>query len=149
LTECPQVEICEKSFENIEEKFKVANHRIGDLETKTEEINRNNNTLAKMEVLISLQREDSLRRDKSIDEMNKTQIEITNTLVTLTNSIKKTDESVDKLDKKVDANDEKLNRKVDDISKDNNINILQVIKYIILTLTSVGVGIWLTKVFGS
>ena len=54
-----------------------------------------------MEVLYTLQREDSVKRDKSIEDMNKTQIEITNTLKTLTESINKTDKSVDNLDKKL------------------------------------------------
>lgn len=156
-TECPQVDVCEKTFENFEEKIKVANHRIDDLETKTEEINGINNTLAKLETLVCLQREDSIKRDKAIEEMNKnqredsfkrdgairemskTQVEINNTLIMLANSIKKTDDNVDQLDEKVD----KLDDKFDEISKDNNINILQLlkegIKYLVIAgLTSAG-----------
>lgn len=146
-TNCQQPLICEKVFLGIEEKFKVSNHRIEDLENQTQEINNINNTLSRLETLISLQREDSLKRDKSIEAMNKTQIEITNTLKTLSESLSKTDKNVDKLNKKVDENHEKFNKKFDDISKDNNISIFQIIKYIIFGSIGVGIGIIIPKIF--
>lgn len=146
-TNCQQPLICEKVFLGIEEKFKVSNHRIEDLENQTQEINDINNTLSRLETLISLQREDSLKRDKSIEAMNKTQIEITNTLKTLSESLSKTDKNVDKLNKKVDENHEKFNKKFDDISKDNNISIFQIIKYIIFGSIGVGIGIIIPKIF--
>lgn len=146
-TNCQQPLICEKVFLGIEEKFKVSNHRIEDLENQTQEINDINNTLSRLETLISLQREDSFKRDKSIEAMNKTQIEITNTLKTLSESLSKTDKNVDKLNKKVDENHEKFNKKFDDISKDNNISIFQIIKYIIFGSIGVGIGIIIPKIF--
>lgn len=133
---CEQPKICEKVFEGIDERFKVSNHRIEDLENKTEEINGINNTLAKLEILISLQREDSIKRDKSIAEMSKTQIEITNTLKDLANNLNKTEENVDKLSKKVD-----------EINNDNNIKINSILKYIIMIVISSGITYWLTQAF--
>ena len=82
MNDCTQKEVCEQKFLIQEEKLKTANHRIEDLVNKTEEINNIANTLSKLELLTTLQRDDSIKRDKAIDDMNKTQIQITNTLQT-------------------------------------------------------------------
>jgi predicted RNase H-like nuclease (RuvC/YqgF family) len=136
LKNCLQIDVCEKSFENVMDK--VQNHRIDDLENKVEEINSINTTLAKIEVLVSLQRNDAIKRDKSFDEMNQTQIVITNTLQTLSENLNRTDENVEKLDKKID-----------DISKNSNINILSFIKKVMYFAIGSGVTISLTKLFSN
>ena len=138
MNDCTQKEVCEQKFLIQEEKIKTANHRIDDLENKTEEINNIANTLSRMEILVSLQRDDSIKRDKAIDEMNKTQIRITNTLQTLSENLSKTDASVDKLDKKVD-----------DISNNSNINIMSFLKKFIYFAIGSGVTIGLTKLFSN
>lgn len=142
VNDIEQYQICEKIFNGIDEKFKVSNHRIEDLENKTVEINNINNVLVELQLLTKLQREDSIKRDKSIDEMNKTQIEITNTLRTLAENLNKTDINVDKLSKKIDMNNEEVNKKFDDINKDNNINVPQLIKKGVewLIVASLGIG---------
>lgn len=151
--EYEQYKICEKIFDGVNDKIKSTNYRIDDLENKTQEINGINNTLARMEVLISLQREDSIKRDKTIDDMHISQLEITSTLKTLAESINRTDESVDKLDKKVDANNEALNRKFDIVSEDNIIKISDINKKTIFGVIcgSVGVGVTIivTKILES
>lgn len=138
MDDCTQKEVCEQKFLIQEEKNKVINHRIDDLENKTEEINSIANTLSRLELLVSLQRDDSIKRDKAIDEMNKTQIIITNTLQTLSENLSKTDASVDKLDKKVD-----------DISNNSNINIMSFLKKFIYFAIGSGVTISLTKLFSN
>lgn len=147
MENCEQKDVCEKVFDGIDEKFKVVNNRIKDLENKSEEINSIDKTLAKMEVLYALQRDDSVKRDKSIEDMNKTQIEITNTLKTLTESINKTDKSVDNLDKKVDKNNEDLTKKIEEITKDNTISIPQTVKYIFITILGTGIGLGIAQLW--
>jgi predicted RNase H-like nuclease (RuvC/YqgF family) len=123
---CEQPKICEKVFENIDEKFKVTNHRINDLENKTEEMNNINKILVELQILTKLQREDGVKRDKAIEEMNKNQeemnknqIEITNTLKTLADNLNQTDDNVGKLSKKIEG-----------IVSDNAIKISTILKYI-------------------
>jgi hypothetical protein len=148
VNSCEQMQICEKVFDSIDDRFKVIHHRVDEIEGETKEINNISktisNTLTKLEILVELQRNDSVKRDNSIDEMNKIQIEITNTLKTLAINQNKTDENVDKLSKKFD-----------DIAKDNNINLPKLIKnigWIIVTgLIGIGIGFIganLTKIFG-
>lgn len=163
--ECTIEKVCEQKFENIEtkydnkidgieknfdEKFKVANHRISDLEVKTEEINSISNVLVELQLLSKLQREDGVKRDKLFEELNKNQIEISNTLKTLTDSLNKTDASVDKLDKKVDENNKELNKKVDEIKQDNTIKVSDITKKVIFgvicTTFGVGATIIVTKI---
>ncbi len=155
-TECAieQVQVCNKSFENIEEKIKVQNHRIEDLENKTEEINNIGKVLVELQLLTQLQREDSIKRDKAIEDMNKTQndmnknqIEITNTLKTLTASINKTDEAVVKLDEKVDGNQKETNNKFDEMSKNNSIDVPSLIKKIIMVTITVVITSGITYAF--
>jgi len=89
-------------------------------------------------LLTTLQRDDSIKRDKAIDDMNKTQIQITNTLQTLSENLSKTDASVDKLDKKVD-----------DISNNSNINIMRFLKKFIYVAIGSGITLSLTKLFSN
>ncbi|MDD4469254.1 MAG: hypothetical protein PHR29_04860 [Acholeplasmataceae bacterium] len=138
MNDCTQKEVCEQKFLIQEEKLKTANHRIEDLVNKTEEINNIANTLSKLELLTTLQRDDSIKRDKAIDDMNKTQIQITNTLQTLSENLSKTDEGLNKLDKKVD-----------DISNNSNINIITFIKKIIYVAIGSGITLSLTKLFSN
>lgn len=139
-----QYQICEKIFNGIDEKFKVNNHRIEDLENKAIEINNINNVLVELQLLTKLQREDSIKRDKSIDEMNKTQIEITNTLKSLSSNLNKTDGNVEDL--KDEIKDIKNNLKESD--KNSNINVTKLIKNAILICLSTGIGFGLAKLFG-
>lgn len=151
LNNCEQPKICAEIFKNYDGKIKVANHRINDLEEKTEEINSINNILTELKTLTQLQREDSLKRDQSIQSMNKTQIEMINTLRTLSENLNKTDKSVEKLNEKVDRNYESTNEKFNEVSKvtnekineitdDKNISINYLIKKIITGALLMGAG---------
>lgn len=142
--ECEQVKICEKIFEGIDEKIKVANHRIDDLENKSEEINSINKVLVELQLLTKLQREDGVKRDMAIEnmnknqeEMNKNQIEITNTLKTLAVNLGQTDTNVDKLDKKVDN----LDKKIDSVSDKDKISLIDLGKKILYGSILAGAGV--------
>lgn len=141
--DCLQIDVCEKVFENIEEKIKVANHRIDDLEGRAEEINKISNVLVELQLLIKLQREDSLNRDKTVESINKSQIEITNTLKTLANNLNQTEINVDKLDKKVDS----LDKKIDSVSSKDKISLLELFKKLIYAGFGVAIGLGVTKLF--
>ena len=134
--ECPQVEVCN-------EKFKVANHRIDDLENKTDEINNINNVLVELKLLTKLQREDGVKRDKAVEDMNKTQFEISNTLKTLADNLNKTDGNVDKLDKKVD----KLGEKVDTFSDKDKVSLLDFFKKLLYVGAGGAITLGVTKLF--
>ena len=135
LNDCGQKDVCDEIFKSVEDKFKVLHHRMDGLEEKTEEINSINNVLVELQLLTKLQREDGVKRDKTIEDMNKNQIEITNTLKTLAENLSKTDSNVDKLSKKFD-----------EMSNDGSIKINEIIKYAIFTLIGSGVGVWLVNV---
>ena len=147
--ECLQIDVCEKSFENINEKIKVSNNRLKDLENKIEEVNSIKNVLVELQLLTKLQREDSIKRDKAIEDMNRNQIEITNTLKTLSENLNKTDINVDKLAEKVDINNIELNKKVDDISNDNIIKLSTIGKYLFFGTLGSGMTILLTRLIGN
>lgn len=134
--ECPQVDVCN-------EKFKVANHRIDDLENKTDEINNINNVLVELKLLTKLQREDGVKRDKAIEDMNKTQFEISNTLKTLADNLSKTDVNVDKLDQKVD----KLDQKVDTISDKDKVSLLDFLKRLLYAGAGAIIALSVPKLF--
>lgn len=126
---CQQPLICGKEFEKIEEKFKVSNHRIEDLENQTEKIYDISKVLSELQVFIGLQREDGIKRDEMINEFNINQIKITNTLESLTNKLTNTNSNVDKLSQKVDA-----------ISDDNKMKLSDIIKNGIVIALSMGFG---------
>lgn len=145
--ECTIEKVCEQKFDGIEknfnEKISVANHRISDLENKSEEINNINNVLVELQLLSKLQREDGVKRDKSVEEMNKTQFEISNTLKILADNLSKTDVNVDKLDQKVD----KLDQKVDTISDKDKVSILEFIKKFLYAGAGAAIALGVTKLF--
>lgn len=126
---CQQPLICGKEFEKIEEKFKVSNHRIEDLENQTEKIYDINKILSELQVLVGLQRQDGIKRDEMINDFNINQIKITNTLESLTDKLNNTDSNVDKLSKKID-----------EVSNDNKMNLSDIIKNGIMIALSMGFG---------
>lgn len=126
---CQQPLICEKVFLGIEEKFKVGNHRIEDLENQTEKIYDINKILSELQILVGLQRQDGIKRDEMINEFNINQIKITNTLESLANKLNNTDLNVDK-----------LSRKIDEISNDNKMKLSDIIKNLLIIAMSMGFG---------
>lgn len=153
--ECKQKEVCDEIFNLIEEKINVANHRIYDLEQKESQINIIANTLTKLETIICLLREDCVKRDLIVDDMNKSQQEIANTLKILSNNLNKTDESVeglnkkvDKLNEKVDKNNEKLNVKFKEIISDNHIKVSDIVKKALWILLGGALTVGVYHLFG-
>jgi len=132
---CEQPKICEKIFEGINEKFKVSNHRISDLEQRTEEIHSINNVLIELQLLTKLQREDGIKRDKLVSDISENQTKISNSLDILSSRINNTEISV-----------EKLNKKLDEIKSDNSMKISDIIKTIIILAASMGFGSVLTLI---
>ena len=126
---CQQPLICGKEFEKIEEKFKVSNHRIEDLENQAEKIYDISKVLSELQLLTKLQREDGLKRDKIIVEINENQIKISNSLDILSNRMNNTDLNVDKLSKKID-----------EVSSDNKLKLSDIIKNGIMIALSMGFG---------
>ena len=126
---CQQPLICEKVFLGIEEKFKVSNYRIEDLENQTEKIYDINKILSELQVLVALQREDGLKRDKLITEISETQAKISNSLDVLSNRMNSTEVSV-----------EKLSKKIDEVSGDNKIKLSDILKNLFIIAMSMGFG---------
>ena len=133
---CQQSLICEKVFLGIEEKFKVSNHRIEDLENQTEKIYDINKILSELQVLVALQREDGLKRDKLITEISETQAKISNSLDVLSNRMNSTEVSV-----------EKLSKKIDEVSNDNKMKLSDIIKNLLIIAMSMGFGAIVSMVF--
>ena len=127
--ECEQPKICAEIFKNIDDRFKVLHHRADDLDEKTEEINNINNVLVRLETLVSLQREDGIKRDKLIADINENQTKISNSLDILSNRIDNTEVSV-----------EKLNKKIDEVSNDNKMKLSDIFKNLIIIAMSMGFG---------
>jgi len=127
--ECEQPKICAEIFKSIDDRFKVLHHRADDLDEKTEEINNINNVLVRLETLVSLQREDGIKRDKLIADINENQTKISNSLDILSNRINNTEVSVDK-----------LNKKIDEVSNDNKMKVSDIIKNLIILGLSMGFG---------
>lgn len=126
---CQQPLICGKEFEKIEEKFKVSNHRIEDLENQAEKIYDINKILSELQMLVGLQRQDGIKRDEMINDFNINQIKITNTLESLADKLNNTDSNVDKLSKKID-----------EVSNDNKMKLSDIIKNGIVIALSMGFG---------
>ena len=127
--ECEQPKICAEIFKSIDDRFKVLHHRADDLDEKTEEINNINNVLVRLETLVSLQREDGIKRDKLIADINENQTKISNSLDILSTRINNTEVSV-----------EKLNKKIDEVSNDNKMKVSDIIKNLIILGLSMGFG---------
>ena len=98
--ECEQPKICAEIFKSEDDKIKVANHRIEDLENQTNKIYDIGNVLSELQLLTKLQREDGIKRDKLIADINENQTKISNSLDILSTRINNTEVSVEKLNKK-------------------------------------------------
>jgi septation ring formation regulator EzrA len=145
LDDCKQAEVCEQKFANLEEKIeafnkltdekiRVANHRIEDVEIECKKIGDVQNVLSELKVLVGLQREDGLKRDKMIQEFNHSQFKITQTLDCLANKLAKTDDNVEKIAEEVSQMEEKISDlKQDNVNqmKENSISIPTLVKYFI------------------
>lgn len=127
--ECEQPKICAEIFKSVDDKIKVANHRIEDLENQTNKIYDIGNVLSELQLLTKLQREDGLKRDKLIADINDNQTKISNSLDILSNRINNTEVSVDK-----------LNKKIDEVSNDNKMKVSDIIKNLIILGLSMGFG---------
>jgi uncharacterized protein (DUF342 family) len=127
--ECEQPKICAEIFKSVDEKIKVANHRIEDLENQTNKIYDIGNVLSELQLLTKLQREDGIKRDKLISDINENQTKISNSLDILSNRINNTEVSV-----------EKLNKKIDEVSNDNKMKLSDIFKNLIIIAMSMGFG---------
>ena len=126
---CEQSKICAEVFKSVDDRFKVLHHRVDTIEEKTEEINSINNILARLETLVTLQREDGIHKDKLIAEISETQAKISNSLDVLSNRMNSTETSVDKLSKKID-----------EVSNDNKMKLSDIIKNLLIIAMSMGFG---------
>lgn len=129
LNDCGQKEVCNEIFKSVDNRFKALHHRVDGIEEKTEEIKDMNKILTELQLLVSLQRKDGIKRDEMINEFNINQIKITNTLESLANKLNNTDLNVDK-----------LSRKIDEISNDNKMKLSDIIKNGIVIALSMGFG---------
>ena len=127
--ECEQPKICAEIFKSVDDKIKVANHRIEDLENQTNKIYDIGNVLSELQLLTKLQREDGIKRDKLIADINENQTKISNSLDILSNRINNTEVSV-----------EKLNKKIDEVSNDNKMKLSDIFKNLIIIAMSMGFG---------
>lgn len=127
--ECEQPKICAEIFKSVDDKIKVANHRIEDLENQTNKIYDIGNVLSELQLLTKLQREDGIKRDKLIADINENQTKISNSLDILSTRINNTEVSV-----------EKLNKKIDEVSNDNKMKVSDIIKNLIILGLSMGFG---------
>lgn len=126
---CEQPKICAEVFKSVDEKFKVANHRIDDLESQVDKIHDIANVLSELQLLTKLQREDGLKRDKLIAEISENQAKISNSLDVLSNRMNSTEVSV-----------EKLSKKIDEVSNDNKMKLSDIIKNLLIIAMSMGFG---------
>lgn len=127
--ECEQPKICAEIFKSVDDKIKVANYRIEDLENQTNKIYDIGNVLSELQLLTKLQREDGIKRDKLIADINENQTKISNSLDILSTRINNTEVSV-----------EKLNKKIDEVSNDNKMKVSDIIKNLIILGLSMGFG---------
>jgi len=126
---CEQAKICAEVFKNIDEKIKVANHRIDDLESQTNKIYDITSVLSELQLLTKLQREDGIKRDKLIAEISENQAKISNSLDVLSNRMNSTEVSV-----------EKLSKKINEVSSDNKMKLSDIFKNLIIIAMSMGFG---------
>ena len=134
--ECEQPKICAEVFKSVDEKFKVANHRIDDLESQVDKIHDITNVLSELQLLTKLQRDDGLKRDKLITEISETQAKISNSLDVLSNRMNSTEVSV-----------EKLSKKINEVSNDNKMKLSDIIKNLLIIAMSMGFGAIVSMVF--
>lgn len=127
--ECEQPKICAEVFKNIDEKIKVVNYRIDDLENQTNKIYDITSVLSELQLLTKLQREDGIKRDKLIAEISENQAKISNSLDVLSNRMNSTEVSV-----------EKLSKKIDEVSSDNKMKLSDIFKNLIIIAMSMGFG---------
>lgn len=129
LNDCGQKEVCNEIFKSVDDRFKALHYRVDGVEEKTEEIKDMNKILTELQLLVSLQRQDGIKRDEMINEFNINQIKITNTLESLANKLTNTNSNVDELSQKVDA-----------ISDDNKMKLSDIIKNLLIIAMSMGFG---------
>jgi len=131
LNEIEQYQICEKIFEGIDEKFRVSNHRISDLETKVDNLSSINTAITKLTILS----EQNIEANKERDEIQRLHGE---NLIQVTNELKI-----------ISKQNEELRQDFNKNKEDNSINIPTLIKYALCTGVGVVITVIITRLIGN
>ena len=135
---CEQPRICAEVFKGINEKFKVSNHRIDDLEQKVDNLSAINATLIELKLLSEQNVASNKDRDEMLKSHSEALIQVSNTLININKQFEETNIKIEKTDEKIK-----------ELNKDNSIKIFDVIKNIIYVAIGCGATIFVTKLIGS
>ena len=134
---CEQPKICAEIFKGIDEKFKVSNHRIDNLNEKTDHLGSIDAALVKLTLLS----EQNVENNKNRDEILRIHGE---TLVQLTTALKHINEKF----KETDGNIEEVRQNVETMDNNGSLKINEIFKYIFFLGIGSGATLLITKLFG-
>lgn len=147
--------MCEQLLSAIDEKIKVANHRICDLEIEGTDMSKRlsaidtivTSTLAKLTLLSEQNIETNKIRDEELKSHRDTLIQISNTLINMNKKLEEGDLRVDDLEDKIAERMKDSDKKFVDLDRRDKISISDTIKYGIIIAISTGIGVIATKIF--
>jgi len=140
--DCPQVDVCEKSFENIEEKIKVANYRISDLEGKVDNLTTINITLAELKTISAQQLKGNEERDALLKQHSETLSQMNISLVHMNNKFEESDKNITGFKTEL----KQIRDDVRELSNDNKMKLSDIIKNAIMIALSMGFGVLVTSI---
>jgi septal ring factor EnvC (AmiA/AmiB activator) len=145
LENCGQKDVCTEIFKGVDERFKVSNHRIEDLEQKVDNLSSINATLVELKLLSQQNVASNKDRDEMLKSHSEALVQVSNTLININKQFEETNKELEKQNIKIDKTDEKIK----ELNKDNSIKIFDVIKNIIYVAIGCGATIFVTKLIGS
>lgn len=140
--DCEQIKICEKEFDMLDEKIKVANHRLNDLEGKVDNLSSINVTLAELKTISKQQLESNKDRDELLKQHSDTLTQMNTSLINMNHKFEESEKSVSDLKGEI----KEVKNDVKNINKDNTIKIPDIIKNLIMMGLSMGFGVWISSI---
>lgn len=144
LNDCGQKDVCTEIFKGIDERFKVSNHRIQDVEQKVDNLSSINATLVELKILSEQNVTSNKDRDEMLKSHNEALIQVSNTLININKQFEETNKELEKTNIKIDKTDEKIK----ELDKGNSIQLLDLFKKLIYVAVGCGVTIFVTKLIG-
>jgi response regulator RpfG family c-di-GMP phosphodiesterase len=157
--DCIQKDVCDEIFKNVEEKFKVVNHRINTIDEKTDDLSSINASLVKLTLLSEQNIENNRNRDEILRIHGETLVQLTTALThinekfdantkNINEKFGETDKSIKEKFGETDKSIEEVSQKVETMDNNNSIKINEVIKYLFVLVLGVGGTIIITKLMG-
>jgi tRNA U34 5-carboxymethylaminomethyl modifying enzyme MnmG/GidA len=146
--DCVQKDVCDEIFKNVDEKFKVVNHRINTVDEKTDNLSSINASLVKLTLLSEQNVENNKNRDEILRIHGETLVQLTTALTHINEKFDANTKNINEKFGETDKNIEEVSQKVETMDNNNSIKINEVIKYLFVLFLGVGGTIIITRLMG-